>query len=99
MENDKNQMTNCESELKLIRQICETNNKLAQENKKETKKMLDNHCDRLRKNTGDIIRIQTEVKPVVKFYNRVGEFLIGLCILIGGLIVGGLYFLKDILKK
>ena len=94
-ENNKNQMANCESELKLIRQICETNNKLAEENKRETKKMLDDHCKRIRFSEKEITVMKTETKPIVNFFNKISQFMIGLCILIGGVIVGGLYFLKD----
>lgn len=99
MNNNENQMANCESELKLIRQICETNNKLAEENKKETKEMLNNHCRRIRDTENDLTVIQTEVRPVISMYNKFSQFVIGFLIIVGGLFLGAIIFLKDILKK
>jgi CxxC motif-containing protein len=99
MEQNNNQITEMKGDLKNIKDICMRNNEWLKEDLKKTKKLLDSHCGRIRNTENDLIEIKTEVKPIINFYNKVGQFTIGLCILIGGVIVGGLYFMKDFLKK
>lgn len=97
-DNNKNLITELKGELKNIREICQQNYKWIKRDTESTKQLLDNHCERIRETEKNITVIKTETKPIINFYNKVGQFMIGLCIVIGGIIVGGLYFLKDKLK-
>lgn len=95
---NNNEITKLEGKLENIKDICERNNKIAKENEKEIKEMLNNHCRRIRSSENDLIEIRTEVKPLVNLYNRFAQFLIGFCIIVGGLFIGALIFLKDKIK-
>ena len=65
------------------------------ERNQDQQKLIDSHCGRIRENTRKIIVIETEIKPIKKFYNKIADFAVGFIVIIGSIIVGGIYLLKD----
>ena len=92
---ENNKITKIESKLESIKQICERNNQIAKENEQEIKEMLNNHCRRIRSSENNLIEMKTEVKPIVNLYQKLGQFMIGFCIVLGTVIVGLVYFVRD----
>ena len=95
MENDNNKIIKIENKLENIKSICERNNEWLKEDVENTKQLLKDHCGKINKNEKDMIKVQTEIKPMVNFFNNLGKFLIGFMITVGTLITGAIYFFID----
>ena len=95
MENDNNKIIKIESKLENIKSICERNNEWLREDVENTKQLLKNHCERIRESEKNMVKVKTEIKPIVNLYNKFTQFIIGFCIILGTVIVSLVYFIKN----
>ena len=92
MENNNNEIIKIKSKLENIKNICERNNEWLKKDVESTKQLLKDHCGKIRTTEKDMVKVQTEIKPMVNFFNNLGKFLIGFMITVGTLITGAIYF-------